>query len=199
MTPLSRQILTHVAALGEGEPITAKGLLHLGARAAVDQALTRLARRGDLMRIARGLYVRPVATRFGPRAPAAEKVVQALGRAFGEVVVQNGAAIANGLGLTTQVPVRPVYLTSGPSRRLSLGKQKVELRHALPWQLVEPGTRAGDVLRALGWMGRGGGAGAAAPPPPTRGAPEMTQLAALRAVAPGWLAQTVSDTMVARG
>jgi hypothetical protein len=199
MTPLSRQILTHVTPLGEGEPITAKGLLHLGNRAAVDQALTRLARRGQLMRIGRGLYVRPVATRFGARAPAAEKVVQALGRAFGEVVVQNGAAIANGLGWTTQVPVRPVYLTSGPSRRLSLGKQKVELRHALPWQLAEPGTRVGDVLRALGWMGRARAASAVAQLAQTLGPSEMTQLAALRTVAPGWLAQTVSDAIVARG
>src|SRR5271154_1130773 len=198
MTPLSRQIVTHVTALGEGEPITAKGLLHLGNRAGVDQALTRLARRGELMRIARGLYVRPIATRFGPRAPAAEKVVQELGRAFGEVVVQSGAAIANGLGLTTQVPVRPVYLTSGPSRRLTLGKQKVELRHALPWQLVEPGTHAGDVLRALGWMGRARAASAVVQLARTLGPSEMTQLAALRTVAPGWLAQTVSDAMVAR-
>lgn len=199
MNPLSRQILTQVEALGEGEPVTAKALLHLGNRAAVDQALTRLARRGELMRVARGLYVRPVATRFGPRAPAADKVVQALGRAFGEVVVPNGAAIANGLGLTTQVPVRPVYLTSGPSRRLSLGGQKVELRHAPPWQLVEPGSRAGDVLRALGWMGRGRAASAVAQLTQVLGPSEMSQLAALRAVAPGWLAQTVSEAMVARG
>ena len=84
-------------------------------------------------------------------------------------------------------------------RRLSLGQQKVELRHALPWQLVEPGTRAGDVLRSLGWMVRGRAAAAAAQLAQTLGASEMTQLAALRAVAPGWLAQTVSDAMVARG
>jgi hypothetical protein len=198
MNPLSRQILTDVAALSEGEPITAKGLLHLGARAAVDQALTRLARRGELMRIARGLYVRPVVTRFGPRAPAAGKVVQALGRAFGDVVVRHGAAIANGLGLTTQVPIRLIYLTSGPSRRLSLGGQTVELRHAPPWQLVEPGTRAGDVLRALGWMGRARAASAVAQLAQTLDPSEMAQLAALRAVAPGWLAQAVSDTMVPR-
>jgi len=30
MNSLSRQILTHAAGLAEGEPITAKGLLHVG-------------------------------------------------------------------------------------------------------------------------------------------------------------------------
>ena len=75
-----------------------------------------------------------------------EKVAQAIGRATGEIVVQSGATAANSLGLTTQVPVRPVYLTSGPNRRLQLGKQLVELRHAKPWQLAEPHTRAGEAL-----------------------------------------------------
>jgi hypothetical protein len=73
---------------------------------------------------------------------------------MGETVVQSGAAVANSLGLTTQVPIRPVYLTSGPNRRLQLGKHLVELRDAKPWQLVEPHTGAGEALRALGWMSR---------------------------------------------
>ena len=50
----------------------------------------------------------------------------------------NGAAAANALGLTTQVPMRAVYLTSGPSRRLKLGAQMIEIRHAPIWQLIFP-------------------------------------------------------------
>ncbi len=40
----------------EGVPVLAKGLLHLGNRAAVDQALSRLVRRGALLRAGRGVY-----------------------------------------------------------------------------------------------------------------------------------------------
>jgi hypothetical protein len=59
-------------------------------------------------------------------------------RKRGEIVVGNGAAAANALGLTTQVPVREVFLTSGRSRKLKLGAQTVELQHAPPWQLLYP-------------------------------------------------------------
>ena len=65
MAKLSEAILHHARNQPEGVPVSAKGLLHLGRRAAADQALSRLARRGDLMRTGRGLYVLPVKNRFG--------------------------------------------------------------------------------------------------------------------------------------
>jgi hypothetical protein len=71
----------------------------------------------------------------------------------GEVIVSNGAAAANKLGLTTQVPVRSVYLTSGRTRTMNLGKQIVELRHAPRWQLTLADRPAGQAVRALAWLG----------------------------------------------
>lgn len=44
-------------------------------------------------------------------------------------------------------------LSSGHSRRLKLGAQTVELRHAPARQLISPGRSAGDVVRALAWLG----------------------------------------------
>jgi hypothetical protein len=121
MQRLTEEILELSRVLPEGAPLTAKGLLHLGERAAVDQALSRLARRGKLLRAGRGLYVRPVASRFEARAPTTEKVAAGLAELRGETVASHGAAAANALGLTSQVPVRGVYLTSGPTRKLRLG------------------------------------------------------------------------------
>jgi hypothetical protein len=153
MTSLSEQILAHSARLPEGVPVCAKGFLHLGNRAAVDQALSRLTETGRLIRVGRGVYLRSVATRFGTRAPSVEQSIQALATLRGETIVVSGAAAANALGLTTQVPVRSVYLTSGRSRTLRYGNQTVELRHAPRWQLVLPNRSAGDAVRALAWLG----------------------------------------------
>jgi len=139
--------------LPEGTPVAAKELLHLGNRAAVDQALSRLVRRGSLMRAGRGIYIRPVESRFGTRPPMVSKVVEGIATQRGESVAPHGAAAANELGLTTQVPVREVYLTSGRSRRLKLGAQVIELRHVPAWQLVLPGRPAGAAIRALAWLG----------------------------------------------
>ena len=47
---LTEQILAHAQGLPEGTLIAAKSLLHLGNRAAIDQALSRLAKRGQFMR-----------------------------------------------------------------------------------------------------------------------------------------------------
>jgi hypothetical protein len=138
MHTLAKQIFEHAAGLPEGTPLVAKELLHLGSRAAVDQVLSRLVRRGTLLRAGRGIYVLPVESRFGTRAPSAVKMVEGLAKQRGETIVSHGAAAANALGLTTQVPMRAVYLTSGPSRRLKLGAQMIEFRHAPIWQLIFP-------------------------------------------------------------
>ena len=66
MPSLSKRIMEHASSLPESTPICAGALLHLGSRAAVDQALSRLARSGRLMRICQGIYMQPVETRFGP-------------------------------------------------------------------------------------------------------------------------------------
>jgi hypothetical protein len=153
MQRLTELILEHAARLPEGGAIAAKGLLHLGNRAAVDQALSRLVERGQLLRAGRGVYLLPVTSRFGTRAPSVQTAVEALAAQRGEIIVSSGAAAANMLGLTTQVPIRSVYLTSGRTRKMSLGKQVVELRHAPRWQLALAQRPAGEAVRALAWLG----------------------------------------------
>lgn len=153
MQALAEQIMKSVGALPEGALITAGSLLNLGGRAALHRTLSRLARRGSLLRVGRGLYVCPLESRFGLRAPSVGKVARAISEQRGEIIVTSGAAAANSLGLTTQVPIRTIYLTDGPSRELRVGNQTVELKHAPAWQLLLAGRLAGDAVRALAWLG----------------------------------------------
>lgn len=192
MTKLSEEILRQAEAAPEGTPLSAKELLHLGSRAAVDQALSRLVRRGSLIRAGRGLYVRPVRSRFGVRPPETSKLVEAVASQRGETVVPHGAAAANALGLTTQVPVREVYLTSGPSRRLKVGAQTVEFRHAPSWQLIHPGRHAGAVVRALAWLGPERARDAIRTLERRLSKAELLEITAARAQLPTWMAQEIS-------
>lgn len=153
MQHLTEQILELANQLPEGMPIAAKGLLHLGNRAAVDQALSRLNERGQLIRAGRGVYLAPVQSRFGSRPPSVELTVEAIALQRGETIVSSGATAANSLGLTTQVPIRSVYLTSGRSRKICLGEQVIEFRHAPRWQLALAQRPAGQAVRALAWLG----------------------------------------------
>jgi hypothetical protein len=195
MQTIAQRILVHAAELPEGTPLTAKELLHLGSRAAVDQALARLAQRRSLLRAGRGIYVRPIEGRFGTRAPSAAKMAEGLANQHGETVVSHGATAANALGLTTQVPMRAVYLTSGPNRRLKLGAQMIELRHAPRWQLMFPGRAAGEVVRALAWLGPEKAGKAIrqlrAKLPPS----ELKEVTLARSRLPTWMAREVSALM----
>ena len=195
MTTLPESILLHAQSLPEGGVLSPKEFLHLGRRAAVDQALCRLAQQGKLLRVARGTYVTPVSSRFGTRAPSAVKMAEGLANQRGETIVSHGAAAANALGLTTQVPMQAVYLTSGPSRRVKLGAQMVEFRHAPVWQLIFPGRAAGDVVRALAWLGPEKAGDAVrklrAKLPPS----ELKEVASARSRLPTWMAQEISALM----
>ena len=192
MERLRESILRHARTHPEGVPLTAKGLLHLGSRAAVDQALSRLARRGELLRVGRGLYALPVEGPFGARAPSPHKTVEALAAQRGERIASSGAMAANVLGLTTQVPVTPEYLTSGPSRTLTLGRQRVRLHRSPPWQLVLSGRRSGEVVRALAWLGPERAGAALQQIRRSLSTEERRELAGVTAQMPGWLAEPLS-------
>jgi hypothetical protein len=188
---MTESIMQVAATLPEGSPLAAKGLLHLGSRAAVDQTLSRLAARGELIRAGRGIYLRPVQTRFGPRSPSVEQAISALAAQRGETIVPSGAAAANALGLTTQVPVRSVYLTSGRSRVLNLGQQSVELRHAPRWQLALGDKASGQVVRALAWLGPNEAEGALRNLKSRLPKSAMTELVTAAPQFPTWLARTI--------
>ncbi|RFP10377.1 hypothetical protein D0T25_20910 [Duganella sp. BJB488] len=192
MQTTAKQVLEYAAGLPEGTPLVAKEILHLGRRAAVDQVLSRLAKRGALLRAGRGIYVLPVESCFGMHAPSARKIVEGLAKQRGETIVSHGAAAANALGLTMQVPMRAIYLTSGRNRCLTVGAQTVELRHAPIWQLILPECTAGEVIRALAWLGPENTGEALRKLRSKLPYSELEKVALVRARLPTWMAQELA-------
>jgi len=73
---------------------------------AVDAALSRLSREGELVRVRRGLYWRGAKTLLGMAPPRSELIAREL---LGRVGVgPAGMSAASSLGLSTQVPARTV-------------------------------------------------------------------------------------------
>ena len=194
MTPvntLPETILLQAESLPEGGVLSPKEFLHLGSRPAIDQALSRLTKAGKLLRVARGIYVAPLSSRFGTRAPAPEKVVKAMAEQSGDVVAPHGARAANALGLTQQVPIREVYLTSGKTRKLKLGHSEVLIKHAPRWMLALGTGQAGAAVRALAWMGPTHAGESLASLRRTLPRAEWSALASARAALPSWMAQAI--------
>ena len=68
----------------------------------------------------------------------------------------------------------------------------VELRHAPVWQLIFPGRVAGDVVRALAWLGSEKAGEAIQKLRAKLPAFELKEVASARARLPTWMAQEVS-------
>ena len=195
MCGLPRRINEYAAARPEATPLCPDALLHLGNREAIDQALSSLEGSGELMGICQDVYMRPVETRFGMRAPRVDKALAALSQLWGEVIVPCGGAAANCLGLTTQNPVCAVYLTSGPNRQLHFGSLTVELRQAPLWQLQAPHRKAGNVIRALAWLGPKEVEDNLEAALSSLSAEDREELSAAQASMPPWLKEPVSTCL----
>jgi hypothetical protein len=76
-----------------------------------------------------------------------------------------------------------------------LGAQKVEFRHAPIWQLIFPGRVAGDVVRALAWLGPEKAAEALRSLRTKLPSSELEEVTSARARLPTWMAQEVSSLM----
>lgn len=151
----SQAIRERIAAQPAGEPFTPALFAGVGSRAAIDQALMRLAKAGSVERIGHGLYVVPRTGRFGIKSmPASEQVARAVAEAEGAMIEIHGAEAARRFGLSTQMPTQAVFQTTGSSRQIRLGKLVVRLQHVTPRKLALAGRPAGQALSALWYLGR---------------------------------------------
>jgi hypothetical protein len=129
--------------------------LDIGSREAVDLVLHRLARRGTIRRLARGVYdfpkQHPV---LGLLSPAAEAVARAMAGRDRTRLQPAGAYAANALGLSDQVPARAVFLTDGPSRTVRIGPTTIQLRRTTPRNMAAAGRLSGLIIQALRELGR---------------------------------------------
>jgi hypothetical protein len=155
MMTVTDRVKEKVAQMPVGEPFSSRGLLAIGPRAAVDQSLSRLAKSGEIMRVTRGVFVKPKQNQYvGAVIPEPLKIVQAKLAAENEIVQIHGAEAARQFELTTQVPTTPVFYTSGSSRRFRIGNLQVKLKRVSPRKLMLAGTPAGTALSALWYIGK---------------------------------------------
>lgn len=155
-TSIQDTIGQHLRRQGRGKVFTPKDFLEIGSREAVDQALSRLARAATVQRVGRGLYYYPkINKRLGIVVPPdVDEIAEALARQTGSRIAPSGATAANRLGLSTQVPARPVYLTDGRSRRVRVGNLIVELKHVPPKELPVGNRTSATVFQALRHLGK---------------------------------------------
>lgn len=155
MQSIDSKILNRIYGRGKGCVVTPGDFLDLGSRQAVDLALHRLAKKGTLRRLARGLYDYPrIDPELGLLSPTIDTIVKAL-KGRDKILLQpSGGYAANLLGLSDQVPMKIVFLTDGPARRVQIGKQVIMLKHTTPRAMATAGRISGLVIQALRHLGQ---------------------------------------------
>jgi hypothetical protein len=149
------KITQRIKAKGRGAIFAPSDFLDMGSRASVDQALSRLADQGVIRRLTRGLYDYPkISSRFGMLSPSTDEVAKAIARKDNQVLQVSPAMAANQLGLSTQVPSKPTYMTDGPTRTKTIGKQVIQFRNASSKTLVGAGQMTGVIFQALRYVGK---------------------------------------------
>jgi hypothetical protein len=117
---------------------------------ACNKALERLTKQGRIMRVSRGVYVIPQKSEyFGTVVPSFDSVVRAIVKRDKATIIPTGLFAENALGLSTQVPMKAVYLTDGTPRKLMIGKTPLIFKKTSPRNLAAKGKISGLAIQAL--------------------------------------------------
>jgi ribosomal protein S19E (S16A) len=126
-----------------------------GSAESIRKALQSLKEKGLIRSVAHGIYVRPEISEYiGELLPTAEDVAKAIARRDKIKLVPTGVYALHALGLSTQVPLKLVFLTDGAPRIIKVGKRTIKLKKATPKNLKAKGKISSLVIQALREIGQ---------------------------------------------
>ena len=126
-----------------------------GSADSIRKALQALKDKGLIKVVAHGIYVRPRMNSYiGEVLPTAEEVAQAIAKRDKIRLVPTGAYSLHALGLSTQIPLKLVFLTDGAARTIKVGKRTIKLKKTTPKNLLAKGKISSLVIQALREIGK---------------------------------------------
>lgn len=118
----------------------------LGPSTAIRKALSRLVESGQMERMGQGIYVIPKNDKvFGKVLPSMEQLAEALAKKEHVKIKPSGQYALNKVGLSTQVPMKLVFLTTGNSKRIQIGKNAIIFKSTTAKKL----SMKGDITSLL--------------------------------------------------
>lgn len=154
MSDLKTQLTQLIDRGGRGRVWVPADFVRIATRGAVDKALQRLVAAGELRRIDRGLYDKPIQNKLTrcPNPPDYRAVVEAIARRDQLRLLVDGMTAANDLGLTDAVPAHVTIHTDARRRSIKLDNLKIEFKQTAPSRLYWAGRPAMRIVQALYWL-----------------------------------------------
>lgn len=139
----------------KGSILFVDNFLDYGNPESIKKALLRLKQKGLLVRLAHGIYLFPkIDKELGLLFPSTEDIAKAIARRDRARIVPTGVHALNKLGLSSQVPMKVVYLTDGAARSVKVGKRTISFKKASPKNLLAQGEISSLVIQALKTIGQ---------------------------------------------
>ncbi|MFO7971511.1 MAG: DUF6088 family protein [Desulfobacterales bacterium] len=149
------KILRHIKKARRGTLFFHENFTAYGNTETVKKALQRLVKKGELMRAAHGVYVRPQKDPvLGTITPGIEDIAKAIAKRDRARIVPTGIFALNKLGLSTQVPLNIIYLTDGAARKIKIGNHTISFKKATPKNVAAVGEISKLVIQALRSIGK---------------------------------------------
>jgi len=107
---------------GRGWSFSSRDLSVKFSRQEIDNTLSDLTQKGKIRRVVRGIYDYPKYSDLLSKnlSPDVDQVANAYARKFNWQIEPSGDSALNILGLSTQIPAKYIYLSSGPNKRYEL-------------------------------------------------------------------------------
>jgi hypothetical protein len=121
---------------------------------AIRKALQRLVKEGAIERIAKGIYLLPKRHQnLGIIYPQADQIAKAIAKRDKARIIATGSTALNQLGLSTQIPLKQVFLTDGSTRNIKVGKQSIQFKKTNPKNLSINHRLTNLIIQALKAIG----------------------------------------------
>ena len=155
MKPASDLILRRIRAKQRGWVFTAKDFVDIAPRSTIGVTLHRLAKKGTIRKIGYGIYDFPAQhPKIGQLGPTLDAITSALTTRTGDIIQPSGAQLANQLGLDTQVPAKPAYITSGNPTKRKIANYPITFNHSKFLNKSSWSVNSAKVINALHHMGK---------------------------------------------
>ncbi len=120
----------------------------------VRHVLSDLCAQGVVERIAFGIYLKPMMSRFGMVYPPVSEIVRAIAVRDRAKILPTGNTAMNQLGLPKQMPMNLEFITSGSAREIKLGNRTIKLRRSVPKNFEYKGELMPVLVQALKAIGQ---------------------------------------------
>ena len=121
----------------------------------ISKLLSAAADEGRLMRLSGGIFMKPANTAYGVAMPSMLQIAEAIAERDHVQILPVGETAENLFGLSEQVPMKTMFLTSGSARAININGRVLQFKRGVPRNFAYKDKHLAAFCQALKSIGDG--------------------------------------------